>query len=91
MINPGCNGPPPSVGSPARKKKKGKRKMKVDRFDLDDLRRRLLQLKGMSEEWNAAMGWVITVSADPRPARVDVSADAAGWVRWRTLRARPRR
>jgi hypothetical protein len=66
---------------------------------LDDLRRRLLgrplllrrllRRYGMVEEYSAGMGRVITVSADPRLLRLDVSADAPGWERVQTLRARP--
>jgi hypothetical protein len=58
---------------------------------LEELRRRLLQQEGVTEEWSAAMGRVITISADPRPAQLDVSADAPGWERLRTYLSRLRR
>jgi hypothetical protein len=55
------------------------------------LRRRVRQRNGVTEEWSAAMGRVITIAADPQPRRIDVSADAPGWERVRTLRMRLRR
>jgi hypothetical protein len=61
------------------------------REKFEELRRRLLRQEGVSEEYSAAMGRVITISADPRPARIDVSADAPGWERLRTYLSRPRR
>jgi hypothetical protein len=55
---------------------------------LDELRRRVRQRNGVTEEWSAAMGWVITVPADPRPREIDLSEGAAGWEPWRTYLGR---
>jgi hypothetical protein len=49
----------------------------------DGVRRRRVRPDGLIEEWSAAMGWVITVPADPQPREIDLSEGAAGWERVR--------
>jgi hypothetical protein len=34
---------------------------------------------GVIEEWSAAMGWVLTIPAEPRPRKIDLSDGAPGW------------
>ena len=53
-------------------------------------RRRLVLPGGVIKEWDAAMGWVLTIPADPPPRGIDLSADAAGWERLQTFLRRRR-
>jgi hypothetical protein len=57
----------------------------------EDVRRRRVGSDGLIEEWDPGMGWVTTIPADPQPRKLDVSADAPGWERWRTFLLRLRR
>jgi hypothetical protein len=54
------------------------------------VRRRRVLLDGVVEEWDAAMGRVLTIPADPRPRKIDLSVDAAGWERLRKVLGRLR-
>lgn len=53
-------------------------------------RRRRLLPGGVIEEWDAAMGRVLTIPADPHRGTIDLSADAPGWERLRTFLRRLR-
>ncbi len=57
----------------------------------NDVRRRRVRWGGVIEEWDAALGRVLTLPADPRSRKIDVSAGAAGWERWQTFLRRLRR
>ena len=54
------------------------------------LPRRRVRRDGVLEEWDPAMGRVWTIPAEPRPRKIDLRADAAGWERLRTFRGRLR-
>jgi hypothetical protein len=54
-------------------------------------RRRRVLPGGVIEEWDAAMGRVRTIPADPGPREIDLSADAPGWERLRAWLERRRR
>jgi hypothetical protein len=56
----------------------------------NDVRRRRVRSDGVIEEWCPAMGRVFTIPADPRPRKLDVSVDAAGWQRLQNLLQRIR-
>jgi hypothetical protein len=52
---------------------------------------RRVRSDGVIEEYSAAMGWTFTIPADPRPRKLDVRVDAAGWERLQELSQRMRR
>jgi hypothetical protein len=56
----------------------------------NSVRRRRVLRDGVIEEWDAGMGRVFTIPADPRPRKIDLSVDAAGWERLRTWLRRRR-
>jgi hypothetical protein len=60
-------------------------KMTKYRSDMPNAVRRRVRSDGVIEEWSAAMGWVSTIPADPRPRKLGVSADAANWERLQTF------
>jgi len=55
--------------------------MPTNRVDEPNHRRRRRVLPGgVTEEWSAALGWVRTIPANPRPRKIDLSADDDAWV-----------
>jgi hypothetical protein len=63
--------------------------MKIDEHlsRLRQLRRRVRRDE-VQVEWNAAMGRVFTIPADPRPQKIELSDDGPGWVSLEELRKR---
>jgi hypothetical protein len=45
----------------------------------------------VTREWDPAMGWVTSISADPPPTGIDLAAGAPGWERLRRCLGHSRR
>lgn len=65
--------------------------MAMNRDDKPNDVRRRVRSDGVIEECSAAMGRMSIIPADPRPRKLDVSADAAAWERLQAFLQRLRR